>query len=192
MGTPIRTKLTHVLLQCAAATLPVLAPAQDVSSPPRVDVVAPALLPGVGVARDRLPYTVERLGREAINNENAVSLPELMGLRLPSVNVNEIQGNPFQPDVNYRGFSASPRLGTPQGLSVFLDGVRINEAFGDIVNWDLIPQAAIADLTLMPGSNPLYGLNTLGAEIALRTKSDDTHPGVEVELYGGSFGRVSG
>jgi outer membrane receptor protein involved in Fe transport len=115
-----------------------------------------------------------------------------MGLRLPGVNVNEIQGNPFQPDVSYRGFAASPLLGTPQGLSVFLDGVRVNEAFGDTVNWDLIPQAAVADLSLMPGSNPLYGLNTLGAAIALRTKSGDTHPGGQVELYGGSFARASG
>jgi iron complex outermembrane recepter protein len=135
---------------------------------------------------------VEQLGPGAINSENAVSLPELMGQRLPSVNVNEIQGNPFQPDVNYRGFSASPLLGTPQGLSVFLDGVRVNEAFGDVVNWDLLPQAAIADLTLMPGSNPLFGLNTLGAAIAMRTKSGYTHPGATVEGYGGSFGRVSG
>ena len=60
---------------------------------------------------------------------------------------------------------------------MFVDGVRVNEAFGDIVNWDLLPQAAIADLTLMPGSNPLFGLNTLGAAIALRTKSGYTHPG---------------
>ena len=154
--------------------------------------MAPALLPGIGVPRNRLPYTVEQLGPGAINSENAVSLPELMGQRLPSVNVNEIQGNPFQPDVNYRGFSASPLLGTPQGLSVFLDGVRVNEAFGDVVNWDLLPQAAIADLTLMPGSNPLFGLNTLGAAIAMRTKSGYTHPGATIEAYGGSFGRVSG
>jgi iron complex outermembrane receptor protein len=179
-------------MQCAGATLPALALAQEGTSLQRVDVVSPALLPGLGVSRERLPYNVERLGPEEINSENAVSLPELMGLRLPSVNVNEIQGNPFQPDVNYRGFSASPLLGTRQGLSVFLDGVRINEAFGDIINWDLIPQAAIADLSLMPGSNPLYGLNTLGAAIAMRTKSGDTHPGARVEFYGGSFGRVSG
>ncbi len=193
MKTKLRAGPVGLLWFCAAA--PALAqtpPPQAPATLPRVDVVVqPGLLPGLGVARDRLPYNVEQLGRDAINNENAVSLPELMGLRLPSVNVNEIQGNPFQPDVNYRGFSASPLLGTPQGLSVFLDGVRVNEPFGDIVNWDLIPQAAIADLTLMPGSNPLYGLNTLGAAIALRTKSGDTHPGGAIEAYGGSFGRVS-
>ena len=56
-----------------------------------------------------------------------------------------MQGNPFQPDVNYRGYTASPLLGTPQGLSVYMDGVRLNQPFGDVVSWDLIPRIAIAD-----------------------------------------------
>jgi len=30
--------------------------------------------------------------------------------------------NPFQLDINYHGFTASPLLGTPEGLSVYLDG----------------------------------------------------------------------
>jgi iron complex outermembrane receptor protein len=193
-----RTRTRNLLWAIAAlpaltqAQAPVSEAAPSAASPPRVDIVAPALLPGIGVPRNRLPYNVEQLGPSAINSENAVSLPELMGQRLPSVNVNEIQGNPFQPDVSYRGFSASPLLGTPQGLSVFLDGVRVNEAFGDVINWDLLPQAAIADLTLMPGSNPLFGLNTLGAAIAMRTKSGYSDPGATLEAYGGSFGRVSG
>ena len=128
----------------AQAAAPAAAPASapTTANPPRVDVVAPALLPGIGVRRNQLPYTVEQLGPGAINSENAVSLPELMGQRLPSVNVNEIQGNPYQPDVNFRGYTASPLLGTPQGLSVYLDGVRINEPFGDVVNWDLIPHGS--------------------------------------------------
>ena len=197
MGSRTRAK-NSLLWACAAlpalthAQAPAPAAAAPAANPPRVDIVAPTLLPGLGIPRNRLPYTVEQLGADAINSENAVNLPELMGQRLPSVNVNEIQGNPFQPDVNYRGFSASPLLGTPQGLSLFLDGVRINEAFGDVINWDLLPQAAVADLTLMPGSNPLYGLNTLGAAIAMRTKSGHTDPGAAIETYGGSFGRVSG
>ena len=88
-----------------------------------------------------------------------------------SVDINEAQGNPSQTDINYRGFTASPLLGTPQGLSVFLDGVRINEPFGDVVNWDLIPQAAISTIQLIPGSNPTFGLNTLGGAIAVTTKN---------------------
>ncbi len=99
----LRPARVGLLLACAAAHVPAQTPAEPAATAnlPRVDVVAqPAPLPGIGVPRDRLPYTVERLGSEAINNENAVSLPELMGQRLQSVNVNEIQGNPFQPDVN--------------------------------------------------------------------------------------------
>lgn len=162
------------------------------TNPDRIEIVAPALLPGIGVERDRLPYTVQQIRGGAINSENALNLPDLAVWRLPGVSINEIQGNPYQPDLSYRGFSLSPLLGTPQGLSVFLDGVRINEPFGDVINWDLIPQAAIAGMTLVPGSNPLYGLNTLGGAIALRTKSGYTDPGGEVEVYGGSFGRVNG
>ena len=88
-----------------------------------------------------------------------------MNRRMNGVHVNEVQGNPFQPDVNYRGYTASPLLGTPQGLSVYMDGVRLNQPFGEIVSWDLIPRLAIATTTLMPGSNPLFGLNTLGGAI---------------------------
>ena len=94
-----------------------------------------------------------------------------MNRRLTSVHVNEIQGNPFQPDVNYRGYSASPLFGTPQGLSVYMDGVRLNQPFGQVVSWDLIPASISMSLTLMPGSNPIFGLNTLGGALSLGTKS---------------------
>ena len=105
--------------------------------------------------------------------------------------LNSSQGNPYQPDVNYRGFTASPLLGTPQGLSVFQDGVRINEPFGDVVNWDLLAQSAIERIEVMPGSNPLFGLNTLGGAIAITTKNGRDNPGGSVEVEGGSFGRRS-
>ena len=97
-----------------------------------------------------------------------------------------MQGNPFQPDVNYRGYTASPLLGTPQGLSVYMDGVRLNQPFGDIVSWDLIPRTAIASTTLMPGSNPLFGLNTLGGALSIQTKSGVTHPGTMLQASYGS------
>jgi len=82
-------------------------------------------------------------------------------------------------------------LGAPQGLSVFQDGVRINEAFGDVVNWDLLPQSAISSIQLIPGSNPVFGLNTLGGALAIYTKSGAQFPGGAVQLSGGSFGQKS-
>ena len=106
-----------------------------------------------------------------------------------SITINSAQGNPFQPDVSFRGFTASPLLGVPQGLSVFQDGVRINEPFGDVVNWDLIPQSAISSIQLIPGSNPAFGLNTLGGALAIYTKSGSDNPGGGIEVTAGSFGR---
>jgi hypothetical protein len=101
---------------------------------------------------------VQTIDSAVLRASHSVSLPEAMMSRLPSVNVNEVQGDPFQLDVNYRGFTANPLLGIPQGLSVYQDGVRVNEPFGDILNWDLLPLAAIETITLIPGSNPLFGL----------------------------------
>ena len=141
-------------------------------------------------AGTRCRRTCRRPTTARLRQLQSLNLPEFMASQLGSVNINETQGNPFQMDVNYRGFTASPLLGTPQGLSVYLDGVRINEPFGDVVNWDMIPSAALASITLCPGSNPLFGLNTLGGALVLQTKSGDTHPGAELELRGGSFGRL--
>ena len=109
--------------------------------------------------------------------------------RLNGIYVNENLNNPFQPDINYRGYTASPLVGAPAGLSVYMDGVRQNQPFGDVVQWDLIPKIAIESMELIPGSDPVYGLNTLGKAIAEQTKSGITYSGVSVTAYGGSFGR---
>ena len=100
-----------------------------------------------------------------------------------------MQGNPFQMDVSYRGYTASPLLGTPQGLSVYMDGVRMNQPFGDVVSWDLIPRAAISSMTLMPGSNPLFGLNTLGGALSVQTKDGRSDPGTSLQTTLGSNAR---
>ena len=164
------------------------AAADDITLAP-VRIIGTTPVPGIGLPKDQIPANLQTLDGTALRPSGAPTLADTMERRLPSVSINETQGNPWQPDLNYRGFSASPLLGTPQGLSVFLDGVRMNEGFGDVVNWDIIPQGAIADMSLVPGSNPLYGLNTLGGAIALQTKRGDTHPGGEIEASHGSFNR---
>lgn len=155
----------------------------------RVEVVGTTPLPGTGVSRDQVPANVQTLGSSRLDELGASNLPDLMRRSLGSVSVVETQGNPYQMEVNFRGFTASPLLGQPQGLSVFLDGVRVNEGFGDIVHWDLVPRNALASLTLVPGSNPVFGLNTLGGALALTTRSGDTHAGTEGEATLGAFGR---
>src|SRR5262249_25123665 len=119
----------------------------------------------------------------------AINLSDFLNRRFDAVNVNEIQGNPFQPDVNYRGYTASPLSGTPQGLSVYMDGVRMNQPFGDVVSWDLVPQFAISEMSLIPGSNPVFGLNTLGGSLSIQTKDGPHDAGTLLQISGGSFGR---
>ena len=94
----------------------------------------------------------------------------------------------FSVDVQYRGFTASPVEGTPQGLAVYQNGVRINEVFGDTVNWDLIPSNAISGITVVSG-NPLYGLNALGGALNISMKDGFSYQGVESDTRAGSWGR---
>lgn len=149
-------------------------------------------LEGLQLSREQLPGNVQSMSGNEIKDSLATSLGDLMNSKLQSVNVNDYAGNPFQMDITFRGFSASPQLGTPQGLSVFLDGVRVNEPFGDVVNWDLIPMNALAGMDLFPGSNPLFGLNTLGGALALRTKNGFDDSGTNVSFQGGSWDRKKG
>ena len=163
------------------------APVDKTLSP--VEVIGSTPLPGIGQPRHEIAAPVQTLHRGDIAASSALNLGDLINQRLGSVHVNDMQGNPFQLDVNYRGYTASPLLGTPQGLSVYLDGVRMNQPFGDVVSWDLIPKAAIASLTLLPGSNPLFGLNTLGGALAVQTKDGKSDPGSALEFTLGSHQR---
>ena len=156
---------------------------------PSVEVIGTTPLPTLGIPRDRVPSNVQGGTATQIQQQRPLNLADFMNQNIGNLNINEIGTNPYQPDVNFRGFTASPLLGTPQGLSVFQDGVRINEPFGDIVNWDLIPEGAISSMNVIPGSSPVYGLNTLGGALAIRTKSGRQFPGLGAEAYGGSFGR---
>ena len=100
-------------------------------------------------------------------------------------------GNPYQPTLLYHGFEASPLQGTPQGVAVYVNGVRFNQPFGDTVNWDLIPDIAIDRMNL-EGSNPVFGLNALGGSLNVQLKNGFTYQGAEADVSGGSFGQVQG
>ncbi len=155
----------------------------------RVDVVEATPLAGVELPINEIPAPVQTATQADIQNSSAVDLADFMNRRMNGVYVNETQDNPFQPDVNYRGYTASPLLGTPEGLSVFVDGVRQNQPFGDVVSWDLIERNAVSEMTLMPGSNPVFGLNTLGGAVSVTTKDGVSFPGWSGDLLWGSSGR---
>jgi iron complex outermembrane receptor protein len=167
----------------AAATPARPAAARPVSREPAAAPLDPAL-----IEIDKVPANVQTLGPADFEHEKAPDLLDAISRKLPGIALGDQTGNEFQRDLNYRGFVASPVIGTPQGLAVYQNGVRVNEVFGDIVNWDFIPETAINRMTMMP-SNPVYGLNALGGALAIDMKNGFTYRGSDAELRGGSFGR---
>jgi len=172
-------------LDCAAQT------PLSTATLPTIVVIGTSPLPGTGIDRDKLPASVQSLGASDLAREGSPDLTGSLTNQADSVSMNANLDDPFQPDLLYRGFEASPVLGTPQGLAVYQSGVRVNEAFGDTVNWDLIPDVAIDRIDIL-SANPVYGLNALGGAAVVTMKNGFTHPGFESELEGGSFGEKSG
>ncbi|MGZ5713353.1 MAG: TonB-dependent receptor plug domain-containing protein, partial [Caldimonas sp.] len=160
---------------------------------PQVEIVGTTPLPGSGITLRKLPANAQIFTSPELREQRNGSLADFLERNATGISINAAQGNRFQSDVNFRGFAASPLLGTPQGVSVFFDGVRVNEPFGDAVNWDLIAPSAISSIQLIPGSNPAFGLNTLGGAIVIYSKSGASEyperPGGSIALSGGSFGR---
>jgi iron complex outermembrane receptor protein len=181
----------HVL--AAQAPAPTQTPTGQQQAPPTfeetVEVVGATPIHGLGIDRHKIPSNIQTATADALDRNGGISVGEQMILGVPGVLVNEATTNPFQPDLQFRGFVGSPLLGLPQGLAVYQNGVRLNEPFGDTVNWDLLPSNAIAGVNLMPGSNPLFGLNALGGAVSVQTKTGFSHPGHAVNVSGGSFGR---
>ncbi len=153
-----------------------------------VTVIGTTPLPGSTIDADKLPGASRTLSAQDISRSGMADAARALNDQLGGVNINDDLDDPFQPDILFRGFEASPVLGTPQGLAVYQNGVRINEAFGDTVNWDLFPDIAIDHLDVT-SANPVYGLNALGGAVVLTMKNGFTWQGAEADLSGGSWGQ---
>jgi iron complex outermembrane receptor protein len=164
------------------------APSADLDT---IVVVANAPLPGFGVAADKLPGEVQALSApDLLRGRRGDALPNALAAQLSSVSLENQQGSPFQPDFVYRGFEASPVSGVAQGVAVYQDGVRVNEAFGDNVNWDLVPEFAVQQITVQ-SDNPVFGLNDIGGMVGLQMKSGLAYRGLGARLSGGAFGDIA-
>jgi iron complex outermembrane recepter protein len=167
------------------------APAPAASAPSPFQVIAPTPITGLGFDRSKVPAMVQTLPAEDFSRTYSPNVVETFVQRIPGVTTNNVQGNEFAADLRYRGFAASPVQGTPQGLAVYMQGIRINEAFGDTVNWDLIPKVAIGRSDIWT-NNPTFGLNALGGAISFQMKDGFTYNGTEFDVSGGSYGRAGG
>jgi outer membrane receptor protein involved in Fe transport len=170
--------------------MPVSVFAEEVSiETETVEVYSATPLKGIGLPLNKVPANIQMAAPKQVSEQTGVSIADYMNSNMQGVTVTELGGNPWQPEINFRGYSSSPLLGNSQGLSTYIDGVRVNEPFGDVTSWDKIPNFAIGSMQVIPGSNPLYGLNTLGGAIAVQTKSGRDNQGAAIEYEAGSWGR---
>jgi iron complex outermembrane receptor protein len=157
-----------------------------------IEVIGTTPLGGDDLSLDKVPANVRTIKADDFRAVGSTpTVQEQISRVTPSVNVTDVTGNPFNKEISFRGFVSSPTVGIPQGLAVYQNGVRLNEALGDTVNYDLIPQVAIERMDVWT-NNPIFGLNALGGAFNFRTKSGFTFQGLELEGQVGSSGRYEG
>ena len=108
--------LGHVL--AAQPPAPTQNPSGQQQAPPTfeetVEVVGATPIPGLGIDRNKIPSNIQTATADALERTGADFIGEQMLLAVPGVQVNEATTNPFQPDLQFRGFVGSPLLVFPK------------------------------------------------------------------------------
>ena len=97
----------------------------------------------------------------------------------------------MQNDINFRGYVSGPLLGTAQSIAVYQNGMRVNESFGEVVQWDLVPDFAINNMQIFTGGDPIFGQNAIGGAITMEMKNGFNFEGANLTTSGGSYGRTN-
>jgi outer membrane receptor protein involved in Fe transport len=194
-------KVHYRLVLLAAAALPAFDPqpcAAQAAAPSgnggpieEITVIGTSPLLGSGVDRNIIPVDTQVLDSAAISREGAANTLQALNTEIAGIVLDSASGNSYQPSLFYDGFEVSPLQGTSQGIAVYVNGLRFNQAFGDTVNWDLIPDIAISKINV-EGSNPLFGLNALGGSFNVALKDGFGYSGGQADVSGGAFGTVQG
>jgi|BEDMetMinimDraft_2_1075160.scaffolds.fasta_scaffold01328_4 iron complex outermembrane receptor protein len=156
---------------------------------PGLDVLGASPLLGSAVDRDKMPDESQVLTPHDLSFDNVPNLLGALGNQTEGVSIQDESGNSFAPNIFYHGFQASPVAGNPQDIAVYVNGMRFNQPFGDVVNWDLLPSVAI-DRVEFQGTNPVFGLNALGGAMAVEMKNGFTFQGLDATVLGGVYGRT--
>jgi outer membrane receptor protein involved in Fe transport len=158
----------------------------------KVQTLAPTVVTGTRLSAvdERTPVQVDEIQLDKIP-PGPTSAADAIA-RLPGVSIFDDQGTRAQPTLEIRGFRLSPVVGVSQGVSVFLDGVRINEPDAQEVNFDLIPMDAVSKAELVRGPGTLYGKNSLAGALVLTTKRGSFTPEMSAAFEGGAFGYLGG
>lgn len=186
----------RLALVSLGAILPVLAHAQrpDTLTASRLPVmeVRASIAPTAGPAvASGVPARIARVGGDAIDAWRPRVLPELLGAQA-GVSYYDDLGTPWKLNLSTRGFTVGPTVGLPAGVTVFLDGIRQNEADAQEVNFDLLPTDDVDHIELLSGTASLLGPNSLGGAINLVTARGFGAASSSVSSSLGSFGNYHG
>lgn len=198
-GRPWGVVLGTTALSCALAATPLRAQEPDSAAGRQaVDTPVVALdeirvqvsrLSLFGIEAARTPFFASFLSRNQVRAFSVLTAADALE-GLPGVHANDELGAPYQPDITLRGFSVSPVVGLPQSLSVFVDGVRVNEPDAAQVHFDLIPLSDIERVEVIRGPSGPFGRNTLAGALNIVTRRGGPDGRTELELNGGSYGRL--
>jgi outer membrane receptor protein involved in Fe transport len=141
------------------------------------------------IAPITVPSAVTNVTDADIDREGTAQVQQALQQQVPGIIISDAAGNPLRAEVSFRGFDASPVSGRSQGMAVYQNGVRINEAFGDTVQWDVLPSNAISSMSVV-SNNTAFGLNALGGAVSILMKDGFSYQGGEVDIMAGSFGRA--
>lgn len=146
--------------------------------------IAPVAGPTIGSG---IPARITVLSGHDIDEWEPRILPDVLGT-IAGVSIYDDLGSQYKLNVSYRGFNSGPTVGLPPGITVFLDGVRQNEADAQEVDFDLLPMEHVKRVELLSGTASLLGPNSLAGAINLVTDRGDGPPHGDLEASGGSFG----
>ena len=170
---------------------PLFSQDKEIFVTPDVDVISITPIQGSGVTLDRMPSNIQTISESDLEDNKYFSVTESLNKKTAGISISNLNSSPMQNDINFRGYVAGPLLGTAQSLAVYQNGMRVNESFGEIVQWDLIPEFAINNMQVFPGGDPVFGQNAIGGAISLGMKNGFNFDSTKGQIAGGNFKRTN-
>ncbi|MEE2694869.1 MAG: TonB-dependent receptor [Pseudomonadota bacterium] len=158
---------------------------------PDVNIISVTPVQGAGISLERVPSNVQTFSEELLSEKKNFSVVETLNREATGISISNLNSSPMQNDINFRGYVAGPLLGSAQAMAIYQNGMRVNESFGEVVQWDLVPDFAIHNMQIFTGGDPVFGQNAIGGAISMEMKNGFNFQGANSTLSGGSYGRTN-
>ena len=158
---------------------------------PDVNIISVSPVQGSGMDINRVPSNVQNFSEDTLSDKKNFSIVETLNRKAAGISISNLNSSPMQNDINFRGYVAGPLLGTAQAMAIYQNGMRVNESFGEVVQWDLVPDFAIHNMQVFTGGDPIFGQNAIGGAISMEMKNGFNFDGAKATVSGGTYGRTN-